>query len=427
VQVRRTVRDLRRHNRSVLLSRLYLGQPQSRQDLGQSSGLSQGTVSNVVGELIEEGLVVEAGLVDSDGGRPRTLLRVNPGYRHVVGVDVGETGTRVEVFDLAMRPLATTYHPLPSARPDPGAVVAQIHEGLAEVLREADVPADDVLGVGVGVFGTVEQGPEALVHAQTIGWEAVPLERMLRTGTELPIYLENGAKTLGQAELWFGAGRGVRHAVITLVGSGVGAAVISNGVISRGVTSSAGEWGHTCIVYDGRPCRCGSRGCLEAYVGAEAVLDRWKAARGGRPVPGEDEQSSLAALLADGGKVAERVLAETAGYLGAGLANLVNLFNPERIVLAGWAGQALGARLLPQISAAAGERALRHPFGQTSIQLGRLGVDAVALGAATLPVAELLARGAAPDRAADRIDTPDRAADRLDVPGRAAARLDAPA
>ena len=302
MQVRRTVRDLRRHNRSVLLSSLYLGEPQSRQDLGRSSGLSQGTVSNVVGELIEEGLVVEAGLVDSDGGRPRTLLRVNPGHTHVVGVDVGETGTRVEVFDLAMRPLATSYHPLPSARPDPAAVVAQIHEGLGEVLREAAVPTDDVLGIGVGVFGTVEQGREATVHAQTIGWEAVPLERMLRAGTALPIYLENGAKTLGQAELWFGAGRGVQHAVITLVGSGVGAAVISNGTISRGVTSSAGEWGHTCIVFDGRACRCGSRGCLEAYVGAEAVLDRWKAARGGRPVPGADEQTSLAELLADGGQ-----------------------------------------------------------------------------------------------------------------------------
>jgi predicted NBD/HSP70 family sugar kinase len=407
VQARRTVRDLRRHNRSVLLSSLYLGEPQSRQDLGRSSGLSQGTVSNVVGELIEEGLVVEAGLVDSDGGRPRTLLRVNPGYAHVVGVDVGETGTRVEVFDLAMRPLATSYHPLPSARPDPAAVVAQIHAGLGEVLREAAVSTDDVLGVGVGVFGTVEQGREAAVHAQTIGWAAVPLERMLRAGgAALPIYLENGAKTLGQAELWFGAGRGVQHAVITLVGSGVGAAVISNGAISRGVTSSAGEWGHTCIVFDGRPCRCGSRGCLEAYVGAEAVLDRWKAARGGRAVPGTDEQTSLAALLSDGGRVAERVLAETAGYLGAGLANLVNLFNPERIVLAGWAGQALGARLLPQITAAAAERALRHPYGQTSIQLGQLGVDAVALGAATLPVADLLARGAAPDRPPARLDAP---------------------
>jgi predicted NBD/HSP70 family sugar kinase len=406
VQVRRTVRDLRRHNRSVLLSSLYLGEPQSRQDLGRSSGLSQGTVSNVVGELIEEGLVVEAGLVDSDGGRPRTLLRVNPGYTYVVGVDVGETGTRVEVFDLAMEPLATSYHPLPSARPDPAAVVAQIHEGLAEVLREAAVPDGGVLGIGVGVFGAVEQGAEAMVHAQTIGWDSVPLERMLRTGTALPIYLENGAKTLGQAELWFGAGRGVQHAVITLVGSGVGAAVISNGAISRGVTSSAGEWGHTCIAFDGRACRCGSRGCLEAYVGAEAVLDRWKAARGGRPVPGVDEQTSLAELLADGGPVAERVLAETAGYLGAGLANLVNLFNPERIVLAGWAGQALGGRLLAQITAAAAERALRHPYGQTSIQLGQLGVDAVALGAATLPVADLLARGAAPGRPQARLDAP---------------------
>jgi predicted NBD/HSP70 family sugar kinase len=408
VQVRRTVRDLRRHNRSVLLSSLYLGEPQSRQDLGRSSGLSQGTVSNVVGELIDEGLVVEAGLVDSDGGRPRTLLRVNPGHTHVVGVDVGETGTRVEVFDLAMRPLATSEHPLPSARPDPAAVVAQVHEGLAEVLRAAEVAPDDVLGMGVGVFGAVEQGPEAIVHAQTIGWDSVPLERMLRAGTALPIWLENGAKTLGQAELWFGAGRGVQHAVITLIGSGVGAAVISNGAISRGVTSSAGEWGHTCLVYDGRACRCGSHGCLEAYVGGEAILDRWRIARGGRAVPGPDEQSSVDLLLADGGKVAERVLAETAGYLGAGIANLVNLFNPERIVIAGWTGHALGRRLLPEIRAAAQERALRHAFDQTTIQLGQLGLDAVALGAATLPVADLLARGAAPtDRTPTvRLDAP---------------------
>jgi predicted NBD/HSP70 family sugar kinase len=278
---------------------------------------------------------------------------------------------------------------------------------MHEVLAAAEVTEPDVLGLGVGVFGTVEQGVEATVHAQTIGWEAVPLERMLRARTSLPIYLENGAKTLGQAELWFGAARGAQHAVITLVGSGVGAAVISNGSISRGVTSSAGEWGHTGLVYDGRPCRCGSRGCLEAYVGAEAVLDRWRAARGGRAVPGTDEQSSLAALLADGGKVAERVLEETAGYLGAGMANLVNLFNPERIVLAGWAGHALGGTLLPQIRAAAGQRALRHPFGQTTIQLGQLGLDAVALGAATLPVADLLARGAAPGRSPSlRLDAP---------------------
>src|SRR5215212_1756752 len=181
--LKRTVRDLRRHNRSVLLANLYLAEPQSRQELGHATGLSQGTVSNVIGEMIEEGLVVEAGLVGSDGGRPRTLLRVNPAYAHVIGVDVGETRVRVEVFDLAMSPLATVDSPLPSARPEPGAVVRQVLDGIAEVTRRAQVRPDDILGVGVGVFGTVEQGSEATVFAQTIGWEGVPLERMLRTGT----------------------------------------------------------------------------------------------------------------------------------------------------------------------------------------------------------------------------------------------------
>jgi predicted NBD/HSP70 family sugar kinase len=113
-------------------------------------------------------------------------------------------------------------------------------------------------------------------------------------------------------------------------------------------------------------------------------------------VPGADEESQVAGLIAAAGrsKVAARVLEETAGYLGAGIANLVNLFNPERIVLGGWAGLAFGSCLLPQIRAAAAAQALAHPYRQTSIELCQLGPDAVAVGAATLPVAALLARGA---------------------------------
>src|SRR5262249_35232903 len=150
-------------------------------------------------------------------------------------------------------------------------------------------PPSDLLGAGVGVSGIVEQGPSgAIVHAQTLGWDAVPLEALLREGTDLPLHIDNGAKTLGQAEMWFGAGRGSRPAVCALVGSGVGAAVVTNGATYRGASTSAGEWGHTTLVYDGRPCRCGSRGCLEAYVGAEGVLDRYRQARRGRPVPGAD-------------------------------------------------------------------------------------------------------------------------------------------
>lgn len=404
---RTTVRDLRRHNRSALLSKLFFDGPLSRHELSALTGLSAATVSNVTGELIEERLIVEAGLIDSDGGRPRVLLRVDPHYGHVIGIDVGETGVKVELFDLSMTALATVEHPLPSVRPDPATVVGQLVSGLREVIAQAEVAEASVIGVGIGVPGAVEQdhaeAPDRAdavrVHAQTIGWDAVPFGQLLRdAGITLPLYFENGAKTQGQAEMWFGAGRGCGHAVIALIGSGVGAAVITDGNTYRGATSSAGEWGHTTIAYGGRACRCGAKGCLEAYVGAESILDRYRQARGGRAAAGADEHADLEALLAAAGrsKTAARVLADTAGFLGAGIANLINLFNPERIVLGGWAGLALGAKLLPDIRVAAAEHALHHAYGQTSIELCQLGPDAVAFGAATLPVATLLARGGDP-------------------------------
>ncbi|MDT7803922.1 MAG: hypothetical protein QOI78_7355 [Actinomycetota bacterium] len=392
---RTTVRDLRRHNRSLLLSKLYFDGPLSRHELSQLTGLSAATVSNVTAELGEERLITEAGQVESDGGRPRVLLRVDPAYGRVAGVDIGETGVKVELFDLAMNRLATVEHPLPAA-PDPATAVEQVTSGLREVFASAGIDDSAVLGVGIGVPGTVEQGERVLVHAPTVGWDAVPLVSLLQdAGVTLPLFVDNGAKTQGQAEMWFGAGRGARHAVIALIGSGVGAAVVTDGTTYRGSTSSAGEWGHTTIAYGGHDCRCGARGCLEAYIGAGGVLARYRRARG-KDVPGEDEQAQFAALLeaAPKSKTAARVLEDTAGYLGAGIANLINLFNPERIVIGGWAGLALGEQLLPQIRSAAGEHALRHPFSQTSIQLGSLGLDAVATGAATLPVADLLEQGA---------------------------------
>lgn len=129
-------------------------------------------------------------------------------------------------------------------------------------------------------------------------------------------------------------------------------------------------------------------------MGAEAIIDRYREARRGRQVPGEDEESQIAALVAaaETSATARRVLDDTAGYLGAGVANLINLFNPERVVLGGWAAMALGD-LLPAVREAAGRQALRQPYEQASIELCRLGVDAVALGAATLPIARFLTEG----------------------------------
>ena len=397
---RTTVRDVRRNNRRDLLSRLFFDGPTSRQELTRSTGLSAGTVSTVMAELIGEGVVVDAGLVGSDGGRPRMLLRVDPAYGHVVGVDVGETKIRVELFDLGMTARATVDLPVNAACPDPDGVANLIVDGLTTVIDHASAPLDSVLGIGIGVFGTVEQGQTTRVHAQAAGWDGVPLTGLLRErGVSLPVFIDNGVKTLGQAEMWFGAGRGSRHVVVALVGSGVGAAVITHGSMYHGATSSAAEWGHTVVQYAGRTCRCGSRGCLEAYVGAGAVLDRFHRAGGRLAEATGAEEADMHALIAaaPGCDIAASVLdetsAETAGYLGAGLATLVNLFNPERIVLGGWAGLALGTSLLPKIHAATTAHALRHPMAQTTIELCQLGPDAIAFGAATLPVADLLASG----------------------------------
>ncbi|MFJ2033679.1 ROK family protein [Streptosporangium sp. NPDC087985] len=387
---RRTVRDLRRENRAVLLRTLYFEGPTSRHELSGLTGLSAASVSNVTGDLIADDIIVEAGLVESDGGRPRVLLRVNPEFGYAIGVDVGETHVRVELFDLDMNERAKAEYPLRPDRHDVDLVVRHILSGIEAVLAASGVDPAQVLGVGVGVPGIVESGPEALIHAQTFGWDAVPLGTLLRAGTSLPLYVDNGAKTMGQAELWFGAGRGTRHTIVALIGSGAGASIITDGITYRGANSSAGEWGHTKIAVGGRACRCGGRGCLEAYIGAESILER-----AGLSTEISNEQAALAELVRAGGPVIE----ETADYLGAGLANLINLFNPERIVIGGWAGLLLGQYHLTRIKRSASDNSLTQPYETASIVLGRLGPDAVALGAATLVVEDfLLAKTVSSDR-----------------------------
>ena len=398
-----TVRDLRRSNRSRALWQVFLNGPLTRHEVGTLAGLSPATVSNLVAALLAEGVVLEVGLEDSNGGRPRGLLQVNPRFGSVIGVDVGETAFLVELFDFGLNVCARHTSVTDMTVLDPEDAVSHIAQGIESVIAQSGVHARSVLGIGVAVPGLVEHRDDAVVHGQSVGWDAVPLEAMLRARISLPVLVDNGAKTLGQAERWFGAARSTDNAVIVLLGIGVGTCIISNGEMYRGATSSAGEWGHTTVCVGGRTCRCGAKGCLEAYVGAGAIAARYEQLKHRRgPASTAHPEGRVAAMIdaRQHDRVAARVLDETVTYLGAGIANLVNLFNPERVVVGGWLGHALSGELLPGIREAAGRQALRLPFSRVEIVRAELGRDAVALGGATLPIARLLTSGAMTDEPA---------------------------
>lgn len=396
--VRRTTRDLRRANRAAVLRSLYFDGAATRLQLAERTSLSPATVGTVISQLLADGIALETGQLDSGGGRPAVLVEVNPDHAAVVGIDLGETGAAIELFDLTLRKLAAVEKELRLPRDAVEPLVALLAEGVDEVLGEAGMLPERVLGVGVGVPGVVVHDGEEYVHAPSLGWDKVPLLQLLQTALPAPVLLDNGAKTMGRAEAWFGAGRGVSNVIVALIGTGVGAAVIADRELQRGASSSAGEWGHTTIVIDGRECRCGASGCLEAYIGAPGILTSYRLARRTRTAAPLEEYRALEQLLRKaerGEKSAIDVLRETSRYLGVGIANLVNLLNPDRIVLGGWAGLMLGEWLLPFVREEAGRHALRPAFERVEIELCQLGPDAVALGAATLAVEPFLAAGGA--------------------------------
>ncbi len=394
------MRDLRRVNRGAVLRRLFLEGPLNRVALAQLTGLSSGSVTNVTSALLEEGLIAEVGLEESDGGRPRVLLQVNPEFGGIVGVEVGETCIRVEAFDMRMRVAGMADVNLHPQHHDADVVIEQINVAIEKLQAQFNAEGRRLIGVGVALPGIVaHHDGEARVHAPNIGWRDVPLEKLMRERTGLPVFADNGAKALGQAEMWLGAGRASSNVVVALWGTGVGAAIFTDGTLYRGSASSAGEWGHTSVMVGGKRCRCGGSGCLEAYIGAGALLEEWHRTDSDAVPPSDPDSEDwfdrfLAAARAN--KAAQGALEQAALYFGTGVADLVNLFNPEKIIIGGWIGLKLGPGLLGQIRETVRRQALEYTASRVSIEMGQLGAEAVALGACTMVVDELLTNGGVP-------------------------------
>jgi glucokinase-like ROK family protein len=389
-----TSRDLKRSNRSHLLNLLYFNEPTTRLDLSQLSGLSPATVTKLISELINEQIVIETGVEDSQGGRPRTTLQIDPRYGYFIGVDVGETHIYVELFDIKLNSLSDQKFALDSGEMHPDDIARMIADGVKALQAASNIPDEKVLGVGIGMPGIVDRAGGVSIFAPNWGWHNVSLLDLLQQQLHLPILLDNGAQAMALAEMWFGAGKGIRNLVVLLIGTGVGSGVITEGRLYRGVSSSAGEWGHTCIVMNGRPCRCGSRGCIEAYAGAPAIIESVRERDPRHPALRVESQveaiRTLREAVGAGDPVAEAVLEHVGDTLGTGIGNLINLFNPQLIVIGGWSGIALGDYLLPRIRHVVQTVALPQPRAAASITLSRLGWDAVSLGAATLALQAFL-------------------------------------
>jgi predicted NBD/HSP70 family sugar kinase len=362
--------------------------PVARPRLAAATGLSPATVATLSGELCALGLLTESGYEESAGGRPRALLSPHPRGGVLAGVDVAETYVHAEVYDLAFSVLAQAEEPLRAEEREPDTLAARVASTVRTAVAVSGTSPERLLGTGVSMPGVVDPEAGVSVYAANWGWQDVPLLDLLARQLPGPLWLDNPLRAAALAELWFGAARGREDAVVVNLGTGVGAGLVIGGEVHRGKDNAAGEWGHTPLVPEGRPCRCGNHGCLEAYAGAPGILRTLGELAPGSPLLHTGDQSAtldaLARGLADRDPVAEEVLRQTAQSLGTALAGLVNLLNPEVAVLSSWVAAALGQPLLDEVRAVVVRHVLEHPLRGTEFVLCPLTANPVSLGAAAL-------------------------------------------
>lgn len=384
-----TVTSLRQRNRASALQVILRERETTRAEVARRCGLSAASAANLVAELIADGLVVETGTVSSRGGRPISLIAPNADGAYAIGADVGERGVAVELFDLSLTMIDREFRG-GREQESPQGIVAELREAIAALKARNLERWPRVLGIGLGLPGVVETdaaGGQTL-YAQSLGWPALPIRGDL--DDELPVFAENGAKTQARAELWFGAASGVDHALVALLGRGVGLGIVRDGELYRGAFSSATEWGHTKIRFGGEPCRCGDRGCVEAYLGADAVLGAWRRAGGSFEGSGWQAVGALLDAETAGDAAASAVVDEVIAALGAALGSMVNLANPQRVVVGGWVGLRLMERYADRIRDAIDRNSLHRAAAQCELAVASFGGDTVALGSALMPIEALI-------------------------------------
>jgi predicted NBD/HSP70 family sugar kinase len=364
------ISNLKAHNLRALLLTLLQQEGVSRVSLARLTGLSTTTVTNLVSELIQQGIVTEEGRVPnarSGAGRPPTLLKLVPFARYSVGIHIGVDTLFVGVTDLFGKVQAESYIPHhPHA--DPSEILDRASSLVKQIVAKLGLLEDKLVGVGVGASGLVDIETGVNVLAPNLGWQNIPIHDILAERLDYPVFVDNNVRAMALAESMFGDGRGVNTMAFVYSRVGVGAGFVVNDQVYRGSGAGAGEIGHiTMIPAGGAPCRCGNTGCLETLVSEGTIVrqaqtlasrspqgilakelaqlpgglpeTRWGLANDESnrlpPAPSEEITARIFSAARAGDPEVLAMLDQSAFYMGTALANVVNLINPDMIILGG--------------------------------------------------------------------------------------------
>ena len=380
---------LKEINRKLAFDILKNARSISRPELAQKTGLSRATISVLVDELIETGLVEESGFADSSGGRPPMILRFNPEAAYALGACMHEYDWNFVVVNLDAQVHRRLKVHIRQESPESAITsLAQGIEAITDGIANKILPA-----IGLGTPGLVDIRSGVIKLAADIGWVDVPFQSMVKKALHLDTFIANRSKVGALAEFWYGSRRGVKDLIYVSIGTGVAAGIIHQGNLFVGANSSAGELGHLTIVPDGPMCPCGNRGCLQQLVSEDAIanLARQRLRRNPSSLlhstaghhPELISAGDVFAAADQGDPVALETLEEVASYIGIAIAGLINLFNPEVIFLGGPVGEA-SAVLTEKIKEKVRHRAMSYPMSAVQIQRSSLGTDAGAIGASVL-------------------------------------------
>lgn len=380
-----TRQHTRDHNSRMVLRTIYEYGEISRADLARLTQLTRATISEVVGDLIERGLVEEVGHGASAVGRTPILLSVVEEARQVAAISVTNESVAGALVSLRGGLRAQTVVRLPQR--DGPTALATIYAVADSLTAAAERP---LLGIGINTPGLIDTSSGTVVRGVSFGWEDLPLGAMLGERYGLPAYVSNDSHSLALAEYMFGPAQGTPNLVVVKVGNGIGAGIILGGRLYTGEGYGAGEIGHLVVDEGGAPCKCGNTGCLETVASAGAILGRARAIAAAEPrsalgllAPAPEALTlDLIARAAHAGDPAALALVADAGRsLGVAVAGLVSVLNVRRVLLTGRVA-ALGEPLREQVQAELARRALPALARQTAVEVADLGPDAPLLGAA---------------------------------------------